>query len=36
MVRTIAERHGGSATITDSVDGDFPGARVVVTLPEAV
>jgi signal transduction histidine kinase len=35
MVRTIAERHGGTATITDSIDPAFPGARVVVTLPEA-
>jgi signal transduction histidine kinase len=35
MVRTIAERHGGSATITDSTDPAFPGARIVVTLPEA-
>src|SRR4051794_14666412 len=31
MVRTIAERHGGTATITDSTDPAFPGARVVVT-----
>jgi len=35
MVRTIAERHGGTATITDSTDAALPGARVVVTLPEA-
>ena len=35
MVRTIAERHGGTATITDPTDPAFPGARVVVTLPEA-
>lgn len=35
MVRTISERHGGAATITDAVDPAFPGARVVVTLPEA-
>jgi signal transduction histidine kinase len=33
MVRAIAERHGGSAVITDPVDPSFPGARVVVTLP---
>jgi signal transduction histidine kinase len=35
MVRTIAERHGGSATITDATDPELSGARVVVTLPEA-
>jgi signal transduction histidine kinase len=35
MVRTIAERHGGTATITDPTDAELTGARVVVTLPEA-
>jgi signal transduction histidine kinase len=35
MVRAIAERHGGTAVITDPTDPAFPGARVVVTLPEA-
>ncbi|MGZ6953084.1 MAG: sensor histidine kinase [Acidimicrobiia bacterium] len=34
-VRTIAERHGGTAAIVDSTDPAFPGARVVVTLPRA-
>jgi signal transduction histidine kinase len=33
MVRAIAERHGGTAVVTDPVDPTFPGARVVVTLP---
>jgi signal transduction histidine kinase len=35
MVRSIAERHGGSVTITDPVDPALPGARFVVTLPRA-
>jgi signal transduction histidine kinase len=35
MVRAIAERHGGEAIVTDPTDPAFPGARVVVTLPEA-
>jgi signal transduction histidine kinase len=35
MVRAIAERHGGEAIVTDPTDPDYPGARVVVTLPEA-
>jgi len=35
MVRAIAERHGGEAVVTDPTDPEFPGARVVVTLPEA-
>ena len=36
MVRTIAERHGGHATITDATDPAFPGARASwSTLPEA-
>jgi signal transduction histidine kinase len=35
MVRAIAERHGGEAVVTDPTDPAFPGARVVVTLPEA-
>ncbi len=35
MVRTIAERHGGTARVDDPVDPAFGGARVVVTLPAA-
>jgi signal transduction histidine kinase len=35
MVRAIAERHGGTAAITDATDPAFPGARIVVTLPVA-
>ncbi len=35
MVRTIAERHGGHAVITDATDPELTGARVVVTLPDA-
>jgi signal transduction histidine kinase len=35
MVRAIAERHGGAVAVTDPTDLAFPGARVVVTLPEA-
>ena len=35
MVRTIAQRHGGLATITDATDPVLTGARVVVTLPDA-
>ena len=35
MVRTIAERHGGHAVITDATDPVLTGARVVVTLPDA-
>jgi signal transduction histidine kinase len=33
MVRAIADRHGGTAVITDPTDDAFPGARVVVSLP---
>ena len=35
MVRTIAERHGGTVTVEDPVDPAFGGARLVVTLPTA-
>lgn len=35
MVRTIAERHGGTATAENPVDPAFGGARLVVTLPAA-
>jgi len=35
MVRALADRHGGTVTIVDSVDDTFPGARIVVTLPAA-
>ena len=35
MVRSIAQHHGGTVTITDSLDGAFPGARLVVQLPIA-
>ncbi len=35
MVRTITERHGGTVEITDPIDPDFPGVRIMVTLPAA-
>lgn len=35
MVRSIAERHGGTVTAADPVDPGFGGARLVVTLPAA-
>jgi signal transduction histidine kinase len=35
MVRTIAERHGGTVSVDEPVDPAFGGARVVVTLPAA-
>jgi signal transduction histidine kinase len=35
MVRSITEWHGGTALVTDAVDDDYPGARVVVRLPAA-
>jgi signal transduction histidine kinase len=35
MVRAIADRHGGTAAVTDPIDDTYPGARVVVTLPSA-
>ena len=33
MVRSIAERHGGTATFTDPTDDAFAGARAVLRLP---
>lgn len=35
MVRTIAERHGGTVAVTDAADAELTGARFVVTLPRA-
>ena len=35
MVRSITEHHGGTVEITDPMDPDFPGARLVVHLPQA-
>ncbi len=35
MVRSIAQHHGGTVTVTDSVDASYPGARLVVQLPVA-
>ena len=34
MVRSITEHHGGTVEITNPVEPDFPGARLVVHLPK--
>jgi Signal transduction histidine kinase len=35
MVRSITEHHGGTVEITDAVDSEYPGARLVVHLPRS-